>query len=159
MFSWFLQICTRPGELYTFCNLSRRNKKTQQPTRIFFPNVKFYDSANTFSHESSSEPLSHHMSCNEVSWQGACAAGKQSRVISKQPRACSMFNSHCANMAEDRPAPRSPPAVVPPPGHGEVPMSEPAIRNLIREEVAAAVTAALAQPPTSSAPGERHSLR
>ena len=62
-------------------------------------------------------------------------------------------------MAEDRPTPRSPPVVVPPPGHGEVPMSEPAIRNLIREEVAAAVAAALAQPPTSSAPGERHSLR
>ena len=49
----FLQICTRPGP---FCNLSRRNKKLNNPTsHASLPrtNVKFYDSANTFSNEPS----------------------------------------------------------------------------------------------------------
>ena len=109
-----------------------------------------------------------HTTCHAMRLAGREHAQRASSHVSlasnrvhaaRQPFSSGLFNSHCANMAEDRLAPRSPPAAVPPPGHGEVPMSEPAIRNLIREEVAAAVAAALAQPPTSSAPGERHSLR
>ena len=60
-------------------------------------------------------------------------------------------------MAEDRPAARSPPPTPVGPsqdGAREAPLTELAVRNLIREEVAAAVAAALARPAASSSPGE-----
>ena len=65
--------------------------------------------------------------------------------------------SHGAVMAEDRPAARSPPPTPVGPsedGAREAPLTELAVRNLIREEVAAAVAAALARPAASSSPGE-----
>ena len=57
-------------------------------------------------------------------------------------------------MAEDRPAARSPPPTPVGPsqdGAREAPLTELAVRNLIR---AAAVAAALARPAASSSPGE-----